>query len=275
MGRLHASAIERSGQLTLVGVIDPGDPGWSVPWSRDGLDLLGEVSAQAVIVAVPPQSHFEVANACLEAGCHVLLEKPICPQGSRARELSRRFREAGRVLFGGHSERFHPVFRAFSDRLAEVGEVRSIRCERVGPAPEKTPVGGALLDLGIHDLDLLERLWGAAVWDRARCWGPQGVVAEGSTASGIGVELRCGYAPSRRRQWFVETSHALWSLDFAEVLLEFREGDQARRVPLPLGDPLELEHAAFLDACLGNGQGEDLESQLSAVEQVERIATLL
>lgn len=275
MGGLHAGALERSGRLSLVGVIDPRDPGWSVPWSCDGPGLLSKVAAQAVIVAVPPGSHYEVADACLDAGCHVLMEKPICPEGSQARALSRRFREAGKVLFGGHTERFHPVYRAFVDRLPEMGEVRSVRCERVGPSPVISPAGGALLDLGIHDLDLLERIWGVAVWSQARRRSDQGVEAQGSTPDGIPVELRCGYAPVRRRSWVVRTAQAIWRLDFAQARLEVQEGDRIASVPLPSGDALEMEHAAFFEACRGNGRGDDLESQLSAVEQVERIGALL
>ena len=273
MGALHARAMRRARGFRLVGVVDPRRPAWDEPWFGSVESAVRATGAKSAVVAVPPQHHFEVADACLRAGLDVLLEKPICPESERARELSRRFRDRGRTLFGGHSERFHPVFRALLELSRAWGTPRRVRCERIGPVPPAPPAGGALLDLGIHDLDLLSRLFGPPTWLEARAPGRDLVQALGRLPAGGAVELRCGYAATRSRRWTIETSAGTWVAEFAERRLS--DPSNGVECPLPPGDPLELEHAAFRRACRAGGDPPDLESQIQAVEQVEAIGSLV
>jgi predicted dehydrogenase len=223
------------------------------------------------VVAVPPEKHFEVALACLEEGCHVLLEKPLCPSAVQARELARLFHSRGLTLFGGHSERFHPVFLALREGASRLGRIRRIECVRLGPEPPKCPEGGALLDLGIHDLDLLQRLVGAPRWSSAHS--VEGVVRAAGEAESIELDLRTGYAPRRERRWILRSKTGTWSADFLEGRLW--NLDSGERIPPGTGDALEREHAAFLDACTRGGDDDDLEPQLGALDQVERLRELL
>jgi predicted dehydrogenase len=263
MGSLHARALSRGGLWNLVGVSDLVDPGWGIPWSADLGELLGRIRPDAAVVAVPPEHHDEVARTCLRSGCHVLLEKPICPAAPEAISLARDFRSAGQVLFGGHSERFHPVFRALERKLSDLSP-RRVRCLRQGPAPRIAPPGGAVLDLGVHDLDLVQRVFpdlrleGVDRDDRGR------VRAHLGNADGADIDVICAYGRSRDRSWIIGDGSARWTADFLGRKLERPDGTA---VELPPGDPLELEHGRFLDACRGRFDWwTDLQPQIRAVE---------
>lgn len=269
MGHHHARAIARGGRLDLVAVVDPRPPAWTCAWQPDLDRFLEAGKADLAIVAVPPELHSAVAGACLEAGLDVLLEKPLCPASAAARDLAARFGAAGRILFGGHSERFHPVFLGLADLKPEMGRVLKVDCLRVGPRPQPPPEGGALLDLGIHDLDLLQRWIGRPSWEWARSREDGSREASGRSG-GVEVSLRCGYAASKARRWRIETDSGTWTADFAAGRLGREDGWSA---VLAGGDALEAEHAAFLDARNGDWRA-DLEPQIAAVEQAEEIDRL-
>ena len=166
MGRNHARVIHELGGK-LVAVADPdGKTGrmiadrFGASWSADPEPLLRDPSIEGVVVATPTVLHFEVARAALEAGKHVLVEKPITPTPAQAGELIRLAAKAGRVLAVGHVERHNPVVRWARDALAkgDVGELISLRSHRLSPFPERIRDVGVVLDIGIHDLDVVRYL---------------------------------------------------------------------------------------------------------------------
>lgn len=268
MGSLHARSLGRGGTWDLVGVCDLCDPGWEIPWSSDLPGLLGRLRPQAVIVAVPPEHHEKVARTCLESGCHVLLEKPLCPTAPEARRLARDFQGAGRILFGGHSERFHPVFRALERELSG-HPPRRLRCLRQGPAPQRIAQGGAVLDLAVHDLDLAQRLIPGLRLSEVDRDHQGRIRARLANAEGAQVEVVCAYGHPRARAWSIEGEEGRWMADFLERRLE--RSDRTA-VELPPEDPLELEHACFLSACCGQFDGwSDLQPQIRAVELAHEI----
>lgn len=272
MGTFHAQALERGQAFSLVGVVDPVDPGWSgIPWSPDLSGALESLQPDSVIVAAPPAIHADLARACLEAGCHVLLEKPICPDPREARRLADAFKGRGRVLFGGHSERFHPVFLALMRELAKTPRWRFLRCHRLGPRPRILPDGGAVLDLAIHDLDLALRL------DPALAFAKVLHIAQGLTESllvggGRTASITAGYQPARRRTWELAMDDGTWCADFLGSALEWRPNEgSTRSVEIPPQDALEREHQAFRVACEGGDWWEDLQPQIRAVELAREI----
>ncbi len=113
-------------------------------------ELLREVDA--VSVAVPTSAHFAVAKACLQAGKHVLVEKPIATTLDEGRELVRLAKSMARVLQVGHSERFNPIMpivRPF------IGRPVFVEGHRLSPFGERGTDVDVVLDLMIHDLDML------------------------------------------------------------------------------------------------------------------------
>jgi predicted dehydrogenase len=118
--------------------------------------------ADAVVVAVPTVSHEEVAVAALGRGIHVLVEKPIAPTLKAADRILEAGRESGALIQTGHVERFNPAIRA-AERFLE--RPLFIESHRLAPfVPRSTDVA-VVLDLMIHDVDLVHALVGRPIAD--------------------------------------------------------------------------------------------------------------
>jgi predicted dehydrogenase len=108
--------------------------------------------AEAFSVVTPTRTHFELADALLAAGKHVLVEKPMTDNAAQAAQLVQRAAEKNLVLAVGHVERFNPVLRY----LEEVAtDPRFIESHRLSPYPARSMDIGVVLDLMIHDLDVV------------------------------------------------------------------------------------------------------------------------
>jgi UDP-N-acetylglucosamine 3-dehydrogenase len=277
MGRHHLEALGRRKTWRVAGIVDP-HPGFDVPvasakrWA-DLFAMLAETRPRAAIVAVPPDVHEEVSRACLAAGCHVLVEKPICPSCESARRLAADFQRTGVVLFGGHSERFHPVFEALCRELPRIGEVRRIEAVRQGPPPPRTDTGGVVFDLAVHDLDLLFRLAGAtlrvvgAECDASRV----SCRADLEWTTGV-ASLEAAWRPQRRRTLRAIGTQGTLDADFLAPSLTLTDVRGVWRQKLTWRDPLESEHAAFRAACEGRFDAvADLAPQIEALRLAEGI----
>lgn len=161
MGARHVDALSGLPSADLVGVADrnadqsvwPGVPVF------DRLEDLLALQPDAVVVATPAASHRQVVERCFALGAHVLVEKPFATTIADADALISAAERAGRRLVVGHVERFSPVMRDVRARLA--GEaVISISTMRVGSEPTHVRDVGALLDLAVHDIDLVRWLTG-------------------------------------------------------------------------------------------------------------------
>ena len=110
------------------------------------------VGADAFSVVTPTHTHFEIAHQLLAAGKHVLVEKPMTDNGTEAALLVQRAAEQNLVLQVGHVERFNPVLKY----LEEVAtDPRFIETHRLSPYPKRSTEIGVVLDLMIHDLDVV------------------------------------------------------------------------------------------------------------------------
>jgi predicted dehydrogenase len=115
-------------------------------------------ACDAVIVVVPTSAHFAVASTAIERGKHVFIEKPITTTLEEADELLDRAREKGVIVQIGHIERFNQAVRA---ALPHVNKPRFIDSERLAPFSPRGSDVAVVLDLMIHDIDLLLTLVGA------------------------------------------------------------------------------------------------------------------
>ncbi|MBI2362612.1 MAG: Gfo/Idh/MocA family oxidoreductase, partial [Elusimicrobia bacterium] len=120
--------------------------------------LLDKVDA--LVIAVPTEFHFDVGLAALEAGKHVLIEKPIAATVEQAKALLAMSEEKKVQLQVGHVERFNP---AVLGAIPHIREPRFITVERLGPYDPRVAGIGVVLDLMIHDLDILLTLVGSEV----------------------------------------------------------------------------------------------------------------
>ncbi|MBI1773821.1 MAG: Gfo/Idh/MocA family oxidoreductase [Proteobacteria bacterium] len=159
-GRLHAEKYAGLTGSKLVAVVDR-DPARAaevaallgVAASADFRSLFGQVDA--VSIAVPTASHFAVAKSCLEAGLHCLIEKPISETLDEADALIASARQHGLVLQVGHLERFSAARVALDGRIQEP---LFIECSRIAPFKPRGTDVSVILDLMIHDIDLILEL---------------------------------------------------------------------------------------------------------------------
>ena len=167
MGWHHARVLSLLRDAQLVAVADP-DPArgqlaveqFGCRWFASYEQMLGEV--EAVCIAVPTLLHHRVGLACLRAGVHVLIEKPIAASQDEASDLIRAADAAGRLLQVGHIERFNPAFRELVKVVANE-EVVVLEARRHSPNPDRANDVSVVLDLMIHDIDLVLELAAAPV----------------------------------------------------------------------------------------------------------------
>lgn len=155
LGRHHARLL-RELDCDLVAVVDRDEAArtaaaaYGVPVLADYRELPGRVDAVSVVV--PTGLHREVAGFFLQQGVDVLVEKPIAGTSQEGRELVELARQHGRVLQVGHVERFNAVLQG----IAEIGlRARYIESHRLAPFTFRSTDIGVVLDLMIHDLDLV------------------------------------------------------------------------------------------------------------------------
>jgi predicted dehydrogenase len=162
MGWHHARVLSLLRDAELVGVADPdAERGhlavqqFGCRWYGDFRELLPQV--EAVCIAVPTLLHHEVGLTCLEAGVHVLIEKPIAATQEEAADLIRAAEAAGRLLQVGHIERFNPAFRELLKVVADE-QVVVLEARRHSPNADRANDVSVVLDLMIHDIDLVLEL---------------------------------------------------------------------------------------------------------------------
>ncbi|MAD68003.1 MAG: oxidoreductase [Synechococcus sp. CPC100] len=175
MGWHHARVLSLLKDADLVGVADPdaqrgalATEQFGCRWFSDYRTMLKEV--EAVCIAVPTLLHHSVGLACLEAGSHVLIEKPIAASQEEAAALIDAASRVGRLLQVGHIERFNPAFRELTKVVANE-EVVVLEARRHSPHADRANDVSVVLDLMIHDLDLVLELASSSVVQLAAAGG--------------------------------------------------------------------------------------------------------
>jgi predicted dehydrogenase len=160
LGRFHAQKYAQATGSQLVAVVDSRAEARDKVAAELGTravadyrELLGQVDAISVVTQTP--SHFEIADAFLRAGAHVLVEKPITETAAQAKALVTTARSMQRVLQVGHLERFNAALLAAEPHL---GRPRFIECQRLAPYKERGTDVNVVLDLMIHDIDLIQSI---------------------------------------------------------------------------------------------------------------------
>ncbi len=167
MGQHHTRVLSFMKDVQLVGVADLNvDRGidtaskYRVRFFEDYHDLLPHVDA--VCVAVPTRLHHDVGMTCLNAGVHVLIEKPIAASIAEAESLVNAAATAQKILQVGHIERFNPAFAELS-KVLKAEQLLALEAHRMSPYSQRANDVSVVLDLMIHDIDLLLELAASAV----------------------------------------------------------------------------------------------------------------
>ncbi|HZO84806.1 MAG TPA: Gfo/Idh/MocA family oxidoreductase [Verrucomicrobiae bacterium] len=160
LGKEHAriyAELASSGQVDFVGVHDPAADATARVTNRLNVKSFPSVEelaaqAEAVSIVTPTNTHFELALRLLKQSKHVLVEKPMTNDAAQAAELVALAHQQNCVLQVGHVERFNPVFQYLQSVATEP---RFIETHRLSPYPGRSTDIGAVLDLMIHDLDVV------------------------------------------------------------------------------------------------------------------------
>jgi len=165
LGRFHAQKYAALPNASLVAVVDASDENRTRVAAEAGTravadyrELFGEV--EAVSIATPTPFHHSIAKDCLEHGVHVLVEKPITQTLEEARDLVDTAARKGVVLQVGHLERFNSAILALQGTL---GTPRFVESHRLAPFRERGTDVNVVLDLMIHDIDLIQSLVGSPI----------------------------------------------------------------------------------------------------------------
>lgn len=160
MGSNHARVLAELPGVRLVGVADPDRQQASFVARALGTTAVPDVEellalgVDAVTIAAPTHLHRDIALACISRGVHVLVEKPIASNPDEGRSIVAAARRAGVTLMVGHVERFNPAVETIKEAIR--GEdILSISITRVGPFPPRMSNVGVVIDLAVHDIDLI------------------------------------------------------------------------------------------------------------------------
>jgi len=261
LGIRHAQIFASLPRVRLVAVCDrDADRAKSLAGTlgcravTDHRALIGEVDAATV--AVPTSAHAEVGLDLLEGGVHLLIEKPLSTTLAESDALIRTARRRRRLLQVGHVERFNAAIHA---ALKHVSAPRFIEVHRLSPYPNRGTDVSVVLDVMIHDLDMLLALVRSrvrrleAVGVRVLSPSEDIVNARLSFASGCIANVtasRISDATIRRIRVFQDDRYLSIDYQAQTVELARKTGGAIRRVALPVNrrPPLEVELAAFARA---------------------------
>ncbi|HUF24104.1 MAG TPA: Gfo/Idh/MocA family oxidoreductase [Vicinamibacterales bacterium] len=266
LGRHHARILGSTPGVKLVAVVDrdrakaeeharaSGAGVFTDAGELDGMEI------DAVSVAVPTESHLEVANPLLARGIGVLVEKPMTRSLDEADRMIAAAKAGGAVLAVGHTERFNPAVEA---ALPHVTAPKFIEVHRLSPFPERSLDIDVIFDLMIHDLDIVRAMVRSEVTDLEAVGVP--VLSPRFDIANVRLKFESGcianltasrISKDRVRKLRVFQRDAYISIDYAEQQVEAYRLDRAGERPAIAGgslpiekeEPLRREIEDFLDA---------------------------
>jgi predicted dehydrogenase len=215
----------------------------------------------AASIATPTNSHYEIALRLLKRGKHLLVEKPITENPQHAAELADMAAKKQLILQVGHVERFNPVLSALEARLTHP---RFIEAHRLSPYPDRSTDIGVVLDLMIHDLEIILHLVRSPVQTIDAVGVP--VLSKGEDIANARIRFENGcvanvtssrISPERMRKIRVFQEDAYLSLDYEKQSGEIyrREGGKITRdkVPIERHEPLKQQLVSFIE-CASSGR---------------------
>jgi len=247
-------------------------------------EFIGMVDAASV--ATPTNTHYEIARSLLAHGKHALVEKPITDNTTHAAELTKLAARNGLILQVGHVERFNPVLSALERHLTHP---RFIEAHRLAPYPGRSTDIGVVLDLMIHDLEVILHFVGSPVQGIDAVGVP--VLSHGEDIANARLRFENGcvanvtssrISPERMRKIRVFQEDAYLSLDYQNQSGEIYRRSGGRitrdRVEIEREEPLKRQLTSFIE-CASTGRqprvsGFQATAALElAVEITKRIAS--
>jgi UDP-N-acetylglucosamine 3-dehydrogenase len=266
MGCNHARVLAELPAVQLVGVADPDHKQADFVGRALGCPTVPDVSrlielgVDAVAIAAPTHLHREIALTCIGKGVHVMVEKPIASSADEGREIIAAARRAGVQLMVGHVERFNPAVQAIKDAIRNE-EILSIAITRVGPFPPRMSNVGVVIDLAVHDIDLIGWFTGSEIVEvqpqlsSAKAEREDIALLQFRTASGVLAHINTNWlTPFKARTVHVATKRKyvigdLLTRQVTECFGFQPDGSYSmRHLSVGHAEPLRAELLAFLSA---------------------------
>ena len=266
MGSNHARVLSELPDVKLVGIVDPERRQRDAVSEALGCAAVGDVESlvrlgvDAVTIAAPTHTHRDVAQECIAHGLHVLVEKPIASTVEEGHAIIAAARRARVTLMVGHVERFNPAVEAIKQAIHNE-DILSIAITRVGPFPPRMSNVGVVIDLAVHDIDLIRWFTDSEIVEIQ----PQlsSAVAERediallqfSTASGVLAQINTNWlTPFKARTVHIATRDKyliadLLTLQVSECFGFQPDGSYSmRHLSVRYAEPLRSELVAFINA---------------------------
>ena len=266
MGSNHARVLSDMAGVELAGVADPDRKQRDFVSDTLGcagfadVDALLDSGVDAVTIAAPTHLHHDIALKCISRGVHLLVEKPLASTVAEGRAIVAAARRAGVTLMVGHVERFNPAVQSVK-RAIKDQDILSIAITRVGPFPPRMSNVGVVIDLGVHDIDLIRWFTESEIVEIQ----PQmsSAVAEREdiallqfrTASGVLAHINTNWlTPFKARNIHIATRDKyliadLLTLQVTECFGFQPDGSYSmRHLSVGYAEPLRAELVAFVDA---------------------------
>ncbi|MFC6962227.1 Gfo/Idh/MocA family protein [Halocatena marina] len=299
MGQNHARVYSELSETKLVGIADTnisraehiaeqyGTSAYDVESLLDSVDM--------VSVAVPTRYHCEVAHECIEAGVDLLVEKPLVENPADGRALIERADEHDIILQVGHIERFNPAVRALMGMVSDL-DIIAINAERLGPPLSRAIEDTAVMDLMIHDVEILLAIVDSPISSVQAVGNHDARYAESllQFESGIIGQLTASRVTQRKiRRLTISASDCWVELDYIDQSVEihrqstpefvnrgdihYRHANVVERLSIDQTEPLKNELSAFADAVREREEpvvtGEDGLRALELTQQIDRMVS--
>jgi UDP-N-acetylglucosamine 3-dehydrogenase len=248
---------------------------YGVPWYSDLSKFLQLAGLEGVTVCTPTNTHFEVANRALEAGKHLLVEKPMTGDKDRAEKLVKAAGKAGRKLLVGFIERFNPGVGMVKEMLErkEAGQVILANGRRVTRWPVRIGDVGVIKDTAIHDIDIMRYLLRKEV---ELVYAQTGSLKHSFEDSAeIMLQFDHGttgfidanwLTPRKVRTLIITGSEATINLDYISQEISVDDSEKTVKPTVKWDEPLRLELENYIKTIR-----EDLEPSPSGMDAIEAI----
>ena len=289
MGKHHARNYSELAGVNLIAVADLDTKcgqeiaaKFKCKHYSDYQEMLKKEKLDLVTIAVPSKLHKKVALDCINAGLHILIEKPIALNVKDAKEIVARAKQKNIKFTVGHIERFNPSVLKLKEMIekGKLGEITSISTYRIGPMPEQIRDANVVVDIGVHDIDLMNWFYGKM---------PTEIRAGGGNALNKGrqdyVDIFLKYGnktgvakanwitPIKVRKMTVSGTKAYAELnfitqelsvyesnvsmnydDFGEFVIKFGEPKDQKIIAVDNVEPLKAQIKSFIKAIKENGR---------------------
>ncbi|MDY0386647.1 MAG: UDP-N-acetylglucosamine 3-dehydrogenase [Methanolobus sp.] len=268
MGKNHIRIYSEMPDVELVGISDIDRElveelaeQYQTKAFTDYKELLAQ-GLDAVSIVVPTKMHRQVAVDAIEAGAHVLVEKPIADTVENADAIIKAAKDKKRLAMVGHIERFNPAVIKLKEIIDSglLGKIVSISTTRVGPYNPRIRDVGVILDIGVHDIDVISYLYGRPVNQVYAVAGADIHSFEDHATihmrldnefSGL-VEVNW-LTPHKIRKLTAVGVDGVAYLDYIDQSVELHDSNWVRKAKIESKEPLKNELQYFID-CINKGK---------------------